>query len=312
MDGGNLMSELHNDVLDLVGNTPIVKLNRIVEEDMADVYVKLEYFNPALSVKDRIAKFMIEKAEEEGILKPGDTIIEPTSGNTGIGIACVGAIKGYKVVIVMPESMSIERRKVIQAYGAQLILTPADEGLPGSIAKASELANTNGWYMPQQFENPANVQAHIQTGQEIVDAFGFEDLDAFIAGVGTGGTITGVSIELKRVYPDINIYAVESANSHVLSGGTMGPHAIQGISPGLVPPILDQTCYTQTIQVTDDEALETARKAARTEGLMVGISAGAAIFSALKVAKELGPGKSVLALVPDNGERYVSTALFEE
>jgi len=304
------MVEIHKDVLELVGNTPIVKLNRIVDEDMADVYVKLEYFNPALSVKDRIAKSMIEDAEEKGLIKPGATIVEPTSGNTGIGLACVGAIKGYNVVIVMPESMSIERRKVMQGYGAQLVLTPAGEGLPGSIAKAAQLASENNWYMPQQFENYANVQAHIHTGQEIVDAFGFEDLDAFVAGVGSGGTITGVGKELKKVYPDIKIYAVESANSNVLSGGVMAPHALQGISPGFIPGILDQDIYDEVIQVKDDEGLETARFTARKEGLMVGVSAGAAIFSALKVAKELGPGKTVLALVPDNGERYVSTSLF--
>jgi cysteine synthase A len=305
------MAKVYDNVLDLVGNTPIVKLNNLTDENMADIYVKLEYFNPGSSVKDRIAKSMIEAAEKEGKIKPGDTIVEPTSGNTGVGLAYVAAAKGYKVVITMPETFSIERRKLMQGYGATLVLTPGSEGMKGAIKKATELSKENGWFMPLQFDNPANVKAHINTGKEIIDAFGVSGIDAFVAGVGTGGTITGAGGELKRVYPNLQIFAVEAADSPVLSGGAPGPHKLQGISPGFVPSILNTEIYDEILPVTNDEGIETARLVAHKEGLLVGISAGAAIFQALNVAKRLGKGKKVLAIVPDNAERYLSTPLFD-
>lgn len=306
------MSQAERTILDLVGQTPIVKLQHSVPADAADVYVKLEYFNPGSSVKDRIALAMIEKAEAEGKLNAGGTIVEPTSGNTGIGLAMVGAAKGYQVVIVMPDTMSIERRKLMQAYGAQLILTPGAEGIKGSIAKAKELAEANGWFLPLQFENPENPLIHeLTTGKEIVETFAGETLDAFVAGIGTGGTITGAGRALRKAYPDILIYGVEPAESAVLEGGQPGPHKIQGIGTGFVPATLDTAIYDEAVSVTSEAALATARKIGQTEGLLVGISAGAAINAALTVAAELGAGKKVLAIVPDNGERYLSTALYQ-
>jgi cysteine synthase A len=306
------MTKIYQSVTELVGHTPIVKLNKVVEEGSADVYVKLEFYNPGSSVKDRIALAMIEKAEKDGSLKEGDTIIEPTSGNTGIGLAMIGAAKGYRVVIVMPETMSIERRKLMQAYGAELILTPGSEGITGSINKAKELAEQNSYFMPLQFENPANPEIHEKTtGKEIEDAFEAKGLDAFVAGIGTGGTITGAGSELKRVYPELKIYGVEPAESAILEGGQPGPHKIQGIGTGFVPKVLDTEIYDQAIAVSSEDAMATAREVAREEGLLVGISSGAAIHAALKVAKELGEGKKVLAIVPDNGERYLSTALYQ-
>lgn len=306
------MSQAERTILDLVGQTPIVKLQHSVPADAADVYVKLEYFNPGSSVKDRIALAMIEKAEAEGKLTAGGTIVEPTSGNTGIGLAMVGAAKGYQVVIVMPDTMSIERRKLMQAYGAQLILTPGAEGIKGSIAKAQELAEANGWFLPLQFENPENPLIHeLTTGKEIVETFAGETLDAFVAGIGTGGTITGVGRALRKAYPDILIYGVEPAESAVLEGGQPGPHKIQGIGTGFVPATLDTAIYDEAVSVTSEAALATTRKIGQTEGLLVGISAGAAINAALTVAAELGAGKKVLAIVPDNGERYLSTALYQ-
>lgn len=306
------MSQAERTILDLVGQTPIVKLQHSVPADAADVYVKLEYFNPGSSVKDRIALAMIEKAEAEGKLTVGGTIVEPTSGNTGIGLAMVGAAKGYQVVIVMPDTMSIERRKLMQAYGAQLILTPGAEGIKGSIAKAKELAEANGWFLPLQFENPENPLIHeLTTGKEIVETFAGETLDAFVAGIGTGGTITGAGRALRKVYPDILIYGVEPAESAVLEGGQPGPHKIQGIGTGFVPATLDTAIYDEAVSVTSEAALATARKIGQTEGLLVGISAGASINAALTVAAELGAGKKVLAIVPDNGERYLSTALYQ-
>lgn len=297
---------------ELVGHTPIVKLNKVVGEDSADVYVKLEFYNPGSSVKDRIALAMIEKAEKDGSLKAGNTIVEPTSGNTGIGLAMIGAAKGYRVVIVMPETMSIERRKLMQAYGAELILTPGSEGITGSINKAKELAEQEGYFMPLQFENPANPEIHEKTtGKEIENAFESKGLDAFVAGIGTGGTITGAGRELKRVYPDLKIYGVEPAESAILEGGQPGPHKIQGIGTGFVPKVLDTEIFDQAIAVSSEDAMATAREVGRKEGLLVGISSGAAIHAALKVAKELGKGKKVLAIVPDNGERYLSTALYQ-
>lgn len=307
------MTAIYNSVTQLIGKTPIVKLNKIVPEDSADVFVKLEFFNPGGSVKDRIALSMIEKAEHDGLLKPGDTIIEPTSGNTGIGLSMVGVAKGYKVIIVMPETMSIERRLLMKGYGAELILTPGVDGISGSIREAERLAKENGYFLPLQFENEANPLVHEKTtGPEIHQAFGVNGLDAFVAGIGTGGTITGAGRELKRVYPKIELVGVEPAESAILEGKEAGPHKIQGIGTGFVPKTLDTSVYNKVLSVTGDEAMETAREVGRKEGILVGISSGAAIAAALKVAKELGKGKKVLAVVPDNGERYLSTALYQE
>lgn len=306
------MSKIYTNITQLIGNTPIIKLNNLTSPDAAEVYVKLESFNPGSSVKDRIALSMIEAAEKEGTIKPGDTIIEPTSGNTGIGLAWVGAAKGYKVIIVMPETMSIERRQLIQAYGAKLVLTPGSEGMKGAIAKAQALAEEIGGWVPLQFNNPANPKIHEETtGQEIFEAFNEIGLDAFVAGVGTGGTITGVSHALKKAMPGIKTYAVEADESAVLSGQEPGPHKIQGISAGFIPETLDTNSYDQIIRVTSDNAIKTGRLVGGNEGFLVGISAGAAIFAALELAKELGKGKKVLALLPDNGERYLSTELYQ-
>jgi len=306
------VAKIANSITELIGNTPIVKLNRIVDADSADVYLKLEYFNPGSSVKDRIALAMIEAAEKSGKLQPGGTIIEPTSGNTGIGLAMVAAAKGYPAIFVMPETMSLERRNLLKAYGAQLVLTPGPEGMKGAIKKAEELAKENGYLLLQQFENLANPEIHRRTtGKEIVEQFGDEQLDAFVAGIGTGGTITGTGQVLKEKYPNIKIYAVEPADSPVLSGGQPGPHKIQGIGAGFVPKVLDTDVYDEVITVTTEQAFDSARKASLNEGVLGGISAGAAIYAALQVAKKLGKGKKVLAIVPDNGERYLSTPLYQ-
>lgn len=309
------MARLVQSITELIGDTPLVRLNRVVPEGSAEVYVKLEYQNPGASVKDRIAISMIEVAEKEGKLKPGDTIIEPTSGNTGIGLAMVAAAKGYKAILVMPETMSMERRNLLRAYGAQLILTPGAEGMKGAIRRAEELAAENpDYFIPQQFKNQANVKIHRETtGPEIVEAINSYDgkLDAFVAGIGTGGTITGAGSVLKENFPNIKIFAVEPAASPVLSGGKPGPHKIQGIGAGFVPDILNTSLYDQIIQVENDDAFETSRRVAKEEGILGGISSGAAIFAALQIAKDLGPGKRVLAIVPSNGERYLSTPLYQ-
>lgn len=298
--------------LELIGKTPIVKLNQIVPEGAADVYVKLEFFNPGSSVKDRIALSMVEAAEKDGRLKAGDTIVEPTSGNTGIGLAMVGAAKGYSVVIVMPDTMSIERRKLMQAYGAKLILTPGAEGMKGAIAKAEALAKENGWFLPLQFENMANPQIHEETtGPEIIADFKESGLDAFVAGVGTGGTLTGAGRALKKAFPEIKIYAVEPAESAVLEGKQPGPHKIQGIGAGFIPDTLDTKVYDEALPITSDDAMATARLVGEKEGFLVGISSGAAIAAAIQVAQKLGTGHKVVAVVPDNGERYLSTALYQ-
>ncbi|MDR4928746.1 cysteine synthase A [Peribacillus simplex] len=305
------MARIANSVIDLIGQTPIVKLNKLQNENSADIYLKLEYFNPGSSVKDRIALAMIEAAEKTGTLKPGDTIIEPTSGNTGIGLAMVAAAKGYKSILVMPETMSLERRNLLRAYGAELVLTPGPEGMKGAIAKATELSKEKGYFIPQQFENVANPEVHQNTtGPEIVEAFGDEGLDAFVAGIGTGGTITGAGEVLREKYPDIKIYAVEPADSPVLSGGTPGPHKIQGIGAGFVPSILNTDLYDEIIQVNTEESFDYARRAAKEEGILGGISSGGAIAAAIKVADKLGKGKKVLAIIPSNGERYLSTPLY--
>ncbi|MDC2830236.1 cysteine synthase A [Limosilactobacillus mucosae] len=307
------MSKIYTSIDQLIGNTPLLKLNRIVPEDAADVYVKLEFFNPAGSIKDRIALAMIEKAEQEGQLKPGDTIIEPTSGNTGIGLASVAAAKGYHLIIVMPETMSVERRKLMQGYGAELILTPGAEGMKGSIAKAQELVDAKGYFMPMQFENPANPAIHeATTGQEIIDAFGKDNLpDAFVAGVGTGGTLSGIGHALKQADPSIKVYALEPAESPVLKEGKAGKHKIQGISAGFIPKTLDQDVYDGIIEVTSDDAIKTAQEVGHLEGFLPGISAGANIYGAIELAKKLGKGKKVVTVAPDGGDRYLSTELFD-
>ena len=306
------MSKLYNNITELIGNTPIVKLNHLVPEDAADVYVKLEAFNPGSSVKDRIALSMIETAEQDGTLKSGGTIVEATSGNTGIGLSWVGAAKGYKVVIVMPETMSVERRKIIQAYGTELVLTPGSEGMKGAIAKAQEIAQERNGWLPLQFNNPANPEVHERTtGAEIIAAFGETGLDAFVGGVGTGGTISGVSHALKKVNSSIKVYAVEADESAVLSGEKPGPHKIQGLSAGFIPDTLDTSAYDGIIRVSSEQALNLGQKIGGYEGFLVGISSAAAIFAAIEVAKKLGKGKKVLALTPDNGERYLSTSLYE-
>lgn len=306
------MSKIYTSIDQLIGNTPLLKLNRIVPEDAADVYVKLEFFNPAGSIKDRIALAMIEKAEAEGKLKPGDAIIEPTSGNTGIGLASVAAAKGYHLIIVMPETMSVERRKLMQGYGAELILTPGADGMKGSIAKAQELVDTKGYFMPMQFENPANPAIHeATTGQEIIDAFGKDDLpDAFVAGVGTGGTLSGIGHALKKADPNIKVYALEPAESPLLKEGKAGKHKIQGISAGFIPKTLDQEVYDGIIEVSSDDAIKTGQAVGRLEGFLPGISAGANIYGAIELAKQLGKGKKVVTVSPDGGDRYLSTDLF--
>lgn len=308
------MAKVVNNVTELIGGTPLVRLNRIVPEDSAEVLVKLEYQNPGASVKDRIAVSIVEEAEKEGKLKPGDTIVEATSGNTGIGLAMVAAAKGYKAVIVMPETMSMERRNLLRAYGAELVLTPGAEGMNGAVKKAEELVQEHpGYFMAEQFKNRANVKIHRETtGPEIVEAISSVGgtLDAFVAGIGTGGTITGAGEVLKESFPDIKIYAVEPASSPILAGGKPGPHKIQGIGANFVPEILNQNIYNEIIHVENDEAFETARRVAKEEGILAGISSGAAVYAALKVAKELGKGKRVVAIVPSNGERYLSTPLY--
>ncbi|KIL52477.1 cysteine synthase A [Jeotgalibacillus campisalis] len=305
------MVRIANNISELVGQTPIVKLNRMTDENSAEIYLKLEYMNPGSSVKDRIALAMIEAGEQSGDLKAGDTIIEPTSGNTGIGLAMIAAAKGYRTVLVMPETMSMERRNLLRAYGAELVLTPGPDGMKGAIAKAEEVAKEKGYFMPQQFKNEANPEVHRRTtGKEIVEQMG-DQLDAFVLGIGTGGTITGAGQVLREKYENIKIYAVEPTDSPVLSGGKPGPHKIQGIGAGFVPDILNTKMYNEVIQVSNEQSFETARKAAREEGILGGISSGAAIYAALKVAKELGKGKKVLAIIPSNGERYLSTPLYQ-
>lgn len=305
-------SKVLNSILETVGNTPMVRLNRIVPQDSATVLAKLESFNPMSSVKDRIAKSMIEVAERKGEVNKDTTIIEPTSGNTGIGLAMVCAVKGYKLVLTMPETMTVERRKLLAAFGAQLVLTPGPEGMTGAVRKAEELrASTPNSFMPQQFKNKANPWIHKKTtAKEILKAV--DRIDAFVSGVGTGGTVTGVGRVLKKKYPQVKIVAVEPEDSPVLSGGKPGPHKIQGIGAGFVPEILDTKVYDTIIKVATKDAAETTRRLAKEEGLLMGISSGAAAFAALQVAKDLGPGKVVVVVLPDTGERYLSTDLFAE
>ena len=299
-------------ILDMIGNTPMVKLSRMSGPSDAEVWVKLESFNPGGSVKDRIALAMIEDAEKRGKLKKGMKIVEPTSGNTGIGLAMVAAVKGYTMVLTMPESMSMERRQLLSAYGAELVLTPAAKGMQGAVDKAAEiLASSPEYFMPQQFENPSNPMVHRQTtAREILSFMGGKRIDAFVAGVGTGGTITGVGEVLRKKVKDVRIYAVEPAASPILSGGKAGPHPIQGIGANFVPKILNTKVYHEVIQVTADEAKATTKRLAKEEGLLVGISSGAACWAALQVAAKLGKGKRVVTILPDGGERYLSMGVF--
>lgn len=297
----------HDSVIDLIGRTPVVRLNRLVKSDSAEVLVKLESFNPGGSVKDRIALSMIEAAEREGKLKPGATIVEPTSGNTGVGLAMVAAAKGYHLILTMPETMSIERRKLLSAFGAELVLTPGSEGMPGAIRKAQEILNErSNCFMPQQFENPANPEIHRRTtALEILEQLD-RRFDAFVAGVGTGGTLTGVGEVLKSEIKGVQVIAVEPADSPVLSGGAPGPHGIQGIGAGFVPKVLNTEIYDRVIPVETRDAMAMSARLAREEGILAGISSGAAVVAALQVAEDLGPGKRVLAVLPDTGERYLS------
>ncbi|MUT65902.1 cysteine synthase A [Paenibacillus sp. NEAU-GSW1] len=305
------MKKIVKSVIELIGDTPAVKLNRIIEEGSAEVYVKLERFNPSGSVKDRAAASLIQAAEREGLIGPGSLIIEPTSGNTGIGLAMNAAAKGYKLILVMPDNMSAERIKLVQAYGAQVVLTPAAERMPGSISKALELQQQNpGSFIPNQFENEANPAIHrVTTAIEIMEQMEGR-LDAFVATAGTGGTITGTGEKLKEELPDLYVAVVEPKGSPVLSGGQPGPHKLVGTSPGFVPPILNTSIYNEIIQVADDDALSTMRDLARKEGMLLGPSSGASVWAAMQVAKRLGPGKRVLCIAPDTGERYLSMDIF--
>ena len=308
------MSKIYNGALELVGNTPLVEVKNIEEELglEARILVKLEYFNPAGSVKDRIAKAMIEDAEEKGLLKEGSVIIEPTSGNTGIGLASIAAVKGYRIILTMPETMSVERRNILKAYGAEIVLTEGAKGMKGAIEKADELAKEiPGSYIPGQFVNPANPEVHRKTtGPEIwKDTDG--EVDLFIAGVGTGGTLTGVGEYLKSQNPDVKIVALEPASSPVLSTGKGGPHKIQGIGAGFVPDVLNTTVYDEIFTVENDDAFATGKLLAKKEGILVGISSGAALYGAIELAKRPeNKGKTIVALLPDTGDRYYSTPLF--
>lgn len=309
------MGKIYGNITELIGNTPIVHLQNLENELelKGSLYAKLEYFNPAGSVKDRIAKAMIEDAEAKGILKPGATIVEPTSGNTGIGLASVAAAKGYKAIFTMPETMSVERRKLLKGYGAEIVLTDGAKGMKGAIEKATELANSiENSFLPSQFENPANPAVHqATTGLEVYnDTDG--KVDYFISGVGTGGTITGTGTYLKEQKPSIKVIAVEPFGSPVLSQGKSGPHKIQGIGAGFVPNTLDVKIYDEIFPVEDQKAFETGRLLARKEGILVGISSGAALYAAIQVAKRPeAEGKTIVVILPDTGERYLSTALFE-
>jgi|SRR5271154_717444 len=302
------------DVTQLVGNTPLVRLRRVTEGAVADVVAKLEYFNPGGSVKDRIGVAMLDAAEEAGLLKPDTIILEPTSGNTGIALAMVAAARGYKLVLTMPDTMSIERRMLLRAYGAELVLTPGKDGMPGAIAKAEELAKSDQrYFVPQQFENPANPAIHRATTAEEVWKQTDGKIDFFISGVGTGGTLTGVAQVLKERKPEAKFIAVEPAASPVLSGGQKGPHPIQGIGAGFIPPVLDQDLVDEVITVGNDDALDLARRLALEEGLLVGISSGAAVVAALQVARRPeNKGKLVVVVLPSSGERYLSTVLFSD
>lgn len=304
--------KIYENITELIGRTPLLRLGRINCDGYAEVLAKLESFNPGGSVKDRIALAMVEEAERSGQLQPGGQIIEPTSGNTGIGLALVAAVKGYRLKLTMPETMSLERRNLLAAFGAELVLTPGPDGMRGAVAKAEELVSGSpGSFIPQQFSNPANPEVHRRTtAREIISSLGGR-VDAFVAGVGTGGTITGVGEVLRSKNRDVKIFAVEPAESPVLSGGSPGPHRIQGIGAGFVPAVLNTQIYDEIIQVRAEQAAATAREMAVKEGILAGISSGAAVFAALTVAARLGRGKNVVVIIPDTGERYLSTGLFD-
>ena len=310
------MSKIYKGAIELVGNTPLVEVTNIEKKEQlkARLLVKLEYFNPAGSVKDRVGKAMIEDAERTGRLKPGSVIIEPTSGNTGIGLAAVSAVKGYRMILTMPDTMSVERRNILKAYGAEIVLTPGEKGMSGAIEKAEELAKEiPDSFIPGQFDNPVNPRAHMEsTGPEIwQDTDG--QVDIFVASVGTGGTLTGTGTYLKEKNPRIKVIAVEPSTSAVLSGGSAGPHKIQGIGAGFIPKVLDTSVYDEIITVDNEAPFATAKMLARTEGLLTGISAGAALYAAIEVARRPeNEGKTIVALLPDSGDRYYSTALFVE
>ena len=310
------MSKIYKGAIELVGNTPLVEVTNIEKKEQlkARLLVKLEYFNPAGSVKDRVGKAMIEDAERTGRLKPGSVIIEPTSGNTGIGLAAVSAVKGYRMILTMPDTMSVERRNILKAYGAEIVLTPGEKGMSGAIEKAEELAKEiPDSFIPGQFDNPVNPKAHMEsTGPEIwQDTDG--QVDIFVASVGTGGTLTGTGTYLKEKNPRIKVIAVEPSTSAVLSGGSAGPHKIQGIGAGFVPKVLDTRVYDEIITVDNEAPFATAKMLARTEGLLTGISSGAALYAAIEVARRPeNEGKTIVALLPDSGDRYYSTALFVE
>ncbi len=301
---------IYNGTLELIGNTPILRLNNLVSKDSAEVYVKLEKYNLGGSVKDRAALGMIEKAEKEGLLKEGSIIVEPTSGNTGIALAMIGRLKGYRVIIVMPDSMSKERRDLIKAYGAELILTDSAEGMNGAIEKANELCKNDNYFMPNQFENMANMEKHYYTtAEEIYNDI--NDLDVFVAGVGTGGTITGVGKKLKEKISNLKIIAVEPNKSAVLSGETAGAHKIQGLGSGFIPEIYNPEIIDEVMKVSDEDAYKITKLVAEKEGILLGISSGAAIYVAMEIAKKLGKGKKVLAISPDGGEKYISMGIYD-
>lgn len=310
---GALVGRVYNNITDVTGNTPLVKINRLTEGAGATVLAKLEFYNPGNSVKDRLGKAIIDAAEKSGELKPGGTIVEGTSGNTGIALALIGAARGYKVILTMPETMSTERRVLLRAFGAEIVLTPGSEGMKGAVAKAEEIvANTPGAIIARQFENEANPQIHRETTAEEIWADTDGGVDIFIAGVGTGGTITGVGQRLKELKPGVQIIAVEPLESPILNGGAPGPHKIQGIGANFIPPILDRTAYDEVFDVNIDTAVEVARRLAAEEGILAGISTGAIFHAAIEVAKRPeNAGKTIVAIVCDFGERYVSTVLWE-
>lgn len=301
---------IYNNVLEMIGNTPVLKVSSLNDENSADVYVKLEKFNVGGSVKDRAALGMIEKAEELGLLNKDSVIVEPTSGNTGISIAMIGKLKGYRVIIVMPDTMSKERRSLIKAYGAELLLTEGSKGMKGAIEKANELGKKDGYFIPQQFENIANPEKHYQTTAEEIYK-DIPDLDYFIAGVGTGGTITGVSKNLKKKLPNLKSIAVEPTDSPVLGGGKPGPHKIQGIGAGFVPSIYEEKYVDEIRTVSNEDAYDIAKRFGVEEGVLIGISSGAAIKVALDLANKVGKGKKILVIAPDGGEKYISTGLYD-
>lgn len=301
---------IYNNTLELIGNTPILKLNKLVDENCAEIYIKLEKYNLGGSVKDRAALGMIEEAEKLGLLKEGSIIVEPTSGNTGIALAMIGRLKGYKVIIVMPDSMSKERRELIKAYGAELILTDGAQGMNGAIKKAKELSEQDNYFMPQQFENLANPKKHYETTAEEIYK-DLKDLDMFIAGVGTGGTVTGVGGKLKEKLKDIKVVAIEPEKSPVLSGGSAGAHKIQGLGAGFIPSIYKNDIIDNIVKVSDEDAIRITKEVAEKEGILLGISSGAAIYAAIEMAKVLGKGKKILAIAPDGGEKYISLGIYD-